>query len=208
MVTASFDDPGTSDSHTCKVDWKDGGRPTTGTVTGSGCRAAHVYDDAGIHRPAVTVTDDDAGTDTTTLAELIVYDRSAGPAAGAGTITSPAGAYPGRPGLTGKAAFTLAAQYRKGATVPTGKASFVFGPARLTFRSTGSDWLVVNGSQAVYQGTGTVGGKRGYAFRVTATDGPDTFRIKIWKKSTGDVLYDNRTGATTKGTVTIGNHRR
>ncbi len=67
---------------------------------------------------------------------------------------------------------------------------------------------MVNGSQAVYQGTGTVGGKSGYAFRVTATDGPDTFRIRIWKKSTGDVLYDNRTGARTKGIVTIGNHRR
>ncbi|MFH9887244.1 family 43 glycosylhydrolase [Streptomyces luteogriseus] len=207
VVTASFDDPGTSDRHTCKVDWKDGGRPTTGTVTGSGCRAAHVYDEAGIHRPVVTVTDDDGGTDSTTLPELIVYDRSAGPAAGAGTITSPAGACPGRPGLTGKAAFTLAAQYRKGATVPAGKATFVFGRARLAFRSTGSDWLVVNGSQAVYQGTGTVGGKNGYAFRVTATDGPDTFRIKIWKKATGDVLYDNGTGARTKGGITVG-HRR
>ncbi|MEU4486843.1 family 43 glycosylhydrolase [Streptomyces purpurascens] len=208
VVTASFVDAGTADRHTCRVDWKDGSRPTTGTVTDSGCRAAHVYDDAGIHRPVVTVTDDDEGTDTTTLAELIVYDRAAGPAAGAGTITSPAGAYPARPVLTGKAAFTLGAQYRKGATVPTGKATFVLGSARLTFRSTGSDWLVVNGSQAVYQGTGTVGGKSGYAFRVTATDGPDSFRIKIWKKSTGDVLYDNKTGARTKGIITIGNHRR
>jgi hypothetical protein len=67
---------------------------------------------------------------------------------------------------------------------------------------------VVNGSQAVYQGTGTVGGKGGYAFRVTATDDPDTFRIKIWKKSTGDVVYDNKSGARTKGIVTIGNRRR
>ncbi|GAP47506.1 family 43 glycosylhydrolase, partial [Streptomyces azureus] len=208
VVTASFDDPGSADSHTCKVDWKDGSRPTTGTVTDSGCRATHVYEDAGIHRPVVTVTDDDDGTDSTTLTELIVYDPAAGPAAGVGTITSPAGAYPAEPGLTGKAAFTLGAQYRKGATVPAGKVTFVFGSARLTFRSTGSDWLVVNGSQAVYQGTGTVGGKSGYAFRVTATDGPDTFRIKIWKKPTGDVLYDNKTGATTKGSVTVGNHRR
>ncbi|MEU6919324.1 family 43 glycosylhydrolase [Streptomyces olindensis] len=204
VVTASFTDAGTADRHTCEVDWKDGSRPTTGTVTDSGCRAAHVYGDAGIHRPVVTVTDDDAGTDTSTLAELIVYDRAAGPAAGVGTITSPAGAYPAEPGLTGKAAFTLDARYRKGATVPTGKAMFVFGPARLTFRSTGSDWLVVNGSQAVYQGTGAVGGKDGYAFRVTVTDAPDTFRIRIWKKSTGDVLYDNRTGARPKGIVTVG----
>lgn len=62
---------------------------------------------------------------------------------------------------------------------------------------------MVTGSKAVYQGSGTVNGKSGYAFRITATDGPDTFKIKIWKKSTGTVVYENKTAAKTKG-VTIG----
>lgn len=66
---------------------------------------------------------------------------------------------------------------------------------------------MITGSQAVYQGSGTVNGTGGYAFRVTATDTPDTFRIRIWKKSTGDVIYDNRTGAKVKGSVTVGDHR-
>ncbi|GAB2881840.1 hypothetical protein GCM10027074_57780 [Streptomyces deserti] len=204
VVTAEFTDAGTSDTHTCEVDWKDGTEPHSATVTATGCRAEHTYAQAGIHRPVVTVTDDDGASDSTTLPELIVYDRTAGPALGTGVLTSPAGAHPAEPGLTGKAAFSFAAHYAKGATAPAGRASFDFGPARLKFRSTASDWLVVTGSRAVYQGSGTVGGTSGYGFRITATDGPDTFRIRIWKKSTGDVVYDNLTGTKTSGVITIG----
>ncbi|WP_217241997.1 family 43 glycosylhydrolase [Streptomyces sp. AC555_RSS877] len=206
-VTTAFGDLGTSDTHTCTVDWKDGTEPTEGTVTASGCTASHTYTSAGIRRPVVTVTDDDGGTDRRTLPDLVVYDRSAGPAAGVGVITSPAGAYPAGAALTGKAAFSFAADYKKGATVPSGTATFDFGAARLKFRSTGSDWLVVTGTRAVYQGSGTVGGTAGYGFRVTATDGPDTFRIEIWKKSTGVVVYDNTTAAKAVGFVTVGGLR-
>ncbi|MER5216984.1 family 43 glycosylhydrolase [Streptomyces sp. NPDC002838] len=206
-VTAGFDDPGTGDTHTCAVDWKDGSEPTAGTVTASGCEAAHTYTTAGIRRPVVTVTDDDGASDRTTLPELIVYDRAAGPAAGTGVITSPAGALPARPDLTGKAAFSFAAGYEKGSVRPSGKVAFDFGAGRLKFRSTGSDWLVVTGSKAVYQGSGTVNGTSGYGFRVTVTDGPDTFRIEIWKKSTGDVVYDNSTAARSIGFITVGDHR-
>ncbi|KUO14578.1 family 43 glycosylhydrolase [Streptomyces dysideae] len=202
-VTAEFSDPDVGDTHTCEVGWKDGTEPTPGTVDDGTCRAEHTYTKAGIHRPVITVTDVDGASDSRSLAELIVYDRAAGPALGTGIFTSPAGAYPAKPDLTGKAAFAFAAYYAKGATTPTGKASFDFGPARLQFRSTDSDWLVVTGSQAVYQGSGTVNGTGGYGFRVIATDGPDTFRIRIWEKSTGDVVYDNLTGARTTGVITV-----
>jgi beta-xylosidase len=187
VVTAEFTDPGALDTHTCEVDWKDGTAPADGTVTGTGCRAEHTYAEAGIHRPVLTVTDDDGASDGTTLPELIVYDRSAGPALGTGVLTSPAGAYPAKPDLTGKAAFSFTAFYTKGATVPTGSASFDFGPAGLKFRSTGSDWLVVTGSQAVYQGSGTVNGTSGYGFRITATDDPDFFQILMRKVSGSSV---------------------
>ncbi|NEB04069.1 family 43 glycosylhydrolase [Streptomyces sp. SID13726] len=208
VVTAEFTDPGSSDTHTCVVDWKDGGAPRAGKVTASGCRAEHVYTKAGIRRPVVTVTDDDGASDSRTLPELIVYDRTAGPANGSGLLTSPAGACPAKPKLTGKATFSFAALYTKALAAPVGKVTFDFGPAKLKFRSTGSDWLVVSGSQAVYQGSGTVNGTRGYAFRVTATDKPDTFRIRIWKKSGGDVVYDNTTGSKITGTVSVGQVRR
>ncbi|MFJ4205388.1 family 43 glycosylhydrolase [Streptomyces sviceus] len=208
VVTAEFTDPGTSDTHTCTVDWRDGSAPQSGTVTLSGCRAEHAYAEAGIRRPVITVRDDDGASDSRTLPELIVYDRSAGPVLGAGVLASPAGAYPAKPGLTGTAAFTFAAAYLPGAVAPVGEASFDFGRAGLKFRSTGSDWLVVTGSQAVYQGSGTVDGKSGYGFRVTATDGPDTFRIRIWKKSGGEVVYDNLTGSKVTGILAIGSSRR
>ncbi|MCH5677456.1 family 43 glycosylhydrolase [Streptomyces gilvus] len=208
VVTARFRDPGTSDTHTCAVDWKDGGRPTPGTVTAAGCRAEHTYAKAGIRRPVITVTDDDGGSASRTLPELIAYDRSAGSAFGTGVFTSPAGAYPAQPDLTGKAAFFFTAHYPKRGTVPAGEASFEFGPAKLRLRSTASDWLVVTGDQAVYQGSGTVNGKSGYAFRVTATDTPDNFRIGIWKKSDGDVVYDNATSPRLLGVLTIGDHAR
>ncbi|WP_404817559.1 PKD domain-containing protein [Streptomyces resistomycificus] len=206
-VSAAFGDPGSADTHTCTVDWKDGGEPTRGTVSDSRCTATHTYTTAGIRRPVVTVTDDDGASDRRTLPELVVYDRAAGPAAGVGIVTSAAGAYPAQPGLTGKAAFSFTADYRRNADVPTGKVTFDFGAARLKFRSTGSDWLVVTKSRAVYQGSGTVNGAAGYGFRITATDGPDTFRIEVWKKSTGAVVYDNATAATVTGFVTVGGPR-
>ncbi|WP_367324888.1 family 43 glycosylhydrolase [Streptomyces sp. HUAS ZL42] len=207
VVTAAFTDAGSGDTHTCTVDWKDGTTPTAGTVTASGCGAEHAYTSAGIRRPVITVADDEGATDSTTLPELIVYDRAAGPAAGVGTFASPAGAYPAKPDVTGWAVFAFSAQYGKGATVPTGGAAFDFGPAGLHFLSTGSDWLVVTGSQAVHQGSGTLNGRAGYGFRITAGDDPDTFRIRIWQKSTGDVVYDNLTGAKTTGLITVGVHR-
>lgn len=208
VVTAAFTDPGARDTHSCVVDWKDGTAPRSGTVTASGCRAEYTYAKAGIRQPVVTVTDDDGASDSRTLPELAVYDRAAGPVLGAGVFGSPAGAYPARPALTGPAAFSFAAAYLPGLTVPVGEVSFDFGPAKLKFRSTGSDWLVVTGSQAVYQGSGTVNGTSGYAFRVTATDAPDTFRLRIWKKAGGEVVYDNLTGTKVTGLVAVGSGRR
>ena len=61
---------------------------------------------------------------------------------------------------------------------------------------------------ALGRGPGTVAGTAGYAFRVTATDAPDTFRIKIWKKSTGAVVYDLTGTAKVTGALTIGTRRR
>ncbi|MDX2762023.1 family 43 glycosylhydrolase [Streptomyces europaeiscabiei] len=202
-VRVKFTDPGTRDGHTCEIDWKDGGKPTAGKVTAGSCKAEHTYRTAGIFAPVITVTDDDGASASTTIPELVVYDRGAGSATGDGSFTSPAGAFPAGPKLTGKADFSFTAKYGKSDTTPSGKVSLDFAGAKLKFRSTSSDWLVVTGSKAVYQGYGTVNGKGGYLFRVTATDGPDTFKIKIWKKSTGTVVYENKTAATTKG-ITIG----
>ncbi|MEU2772541.1 family 43 glycosylhydrolase [Streptomyces sp. NPDC007162] len=66
-LAVRFTDPGSSDTHTCTVDWKDGSRPTRGRISGADCRAEHLYRRPGVHRPVVTIADDDGGTATATV---------------------------------------------------------------------------------------------------------------------------------------------
>ncbi len=74
--------------------------------------------------------------------------------------------------------------------------------ASFNFKSTGYQSLLVtdNNTKALYQGTGKVNGVAGYEFLVSVIDGrktrtPDRFRIKVWNSATGEVLYDNMSGA-------------
>jgi alpha-tubulin suppressor-like RCC1 family protein len=145
---------------------------------------------------------DAAQNATTTCTLLAVYDPSAGFVTGAGWIDSLAGAFADAPGLTGRATFGFVSRYQKGATAPTGNTEFQFQAARFTFKSTEYDWLVVSGPKAQYKGSGTVNDAGDYAFLLTVTDGDvnggrgnDQFRIKIWDKTTGGVIYDNMRGA-------------
>ena len=59
---------------------------------------------------------------------------------------------------------------------------------------------MVAGAKAQYKGSGTVNGSGDYGFLLTATDGDlggaaDRFRIKIWDKASGTVIYDNKLGS-------------
>ena len=102
---------------------------------------------------------------------------------------------------TGKATFSLSAQYATGASVPTGSVQFAVG--NVSFASTNLQWLVVNGARAQFSGEGTLNGVGRYGFTLTVIDGQvaggggvDKFRIKIWDIDNGDtVVYDNQPGA-------------
>ncbi|GAA1937765.1 choice-of-anchor K domain-containing protein [Nocardioides marmoribigeumensis] len=200
-VTAPFTDAGTHDTHTCGVEWGDGSPVASDSATGQ-CTGSHTYAEAGIYTVTVTVTDDDGGTDTGESSYVVVYDPSAGFVTGGGWIMSPRGAYTAAPDLTGKANFGFVAKYKKGASTPDGETQFMFQAAGLDFHSTSYQWLVVAGAKAQYKGDGTVNGRSGYGFMLTARDGDraatrtaDTLRLKIWDKSTGAVVYDNGLGA-------------
>jgi hypothetical protein len=85
--------------------------------------------------------------------------------------------------------------------MPAGNTEFQFKAGDLNFHSTSYDWLVVAGAKAKYKGSGTINGSGDYAFQLSATDGQvngaggvDKFRIKIWSKSGGGVIYDNQPG--------------
>jgi hypothetical protein len=53
--------------------------------------------------------------------------------------------------------------------------------------------LIIAGKKAQFIGSGTINGSGNYGFILTAfDDSPDKFRIKIWNKNTGEIVYDNQ----------------
>lgn len=210
QVSGSWSDPGTLCSHEGSVDWGDGavtplvvsGSGGTGTFSGS-----HTYGGPGVYAVSVDLCDDDGAGTEAFAGWVVVYDPAAGFVTGGGWIQSPAGAYtpadPTDPDVTGPAHFAFESAYRKGATTPTGRTSFRFTAASLSFVSETYQWLVVSGSRAQYKGSGSVNGVPGFDFMLTAIDGgtkgADRFRIKIWERDSGSLVYDNQYGLDDSG---------
>jgi hypothetical protein len=186
--SATFSDPGTTDTHTCSVTWTEG-VTTAGAVAGRVCTASYRYTRAGVYTVTVNVTDN-AGESDTRTGTIVVYDPAAS-VAGSGWFNSPAGAAPANPTLAGRATFAFSAKYNRGATVPTGTTEFQFKAGTLDFRSTEFEWMVVAGStEARFAGRGTVNGRSGFRFMIWVGDGtPDTFQMRIW--SDAGTVYDN-----------------
>jgi PKD repeat protein len=203
-VSVSYTDVGSQDTHSCTFSWDDG---TFSTVAGSGgaCSANHTYAAAGVYTVTVTVTDDDTGSDTETMATFtVIFDPGAGFVTGGGWINVAAGSCQLTTvcgGATGKANFGFNSKYKKGASVPDGQTEFQFQAGNLNFHSEAYEWLVISGQKAQYRGTGEINGVTGYSFILTAYDGNvsggggvDKFRIKVWRTSTGSVVFDSKMG--------------
>jgi PKD repeat protein len=202
-ATAGFTDAGILDSHTASIDWGDGTSSSAAVTEADGSGAAsgsHEYAAAGVYTLTLTVTDKDGGTDQSAFEFVVVFDVVAGFVTGGGWINSPLGAYVADPSAAGKATFGFVSRYQRGATVPSGNLEFNFRIADLQFHSTSHEWLVVSGSKVRFKGSGTINGAGDFAFLVSAVDGDvsgdesDTFRIKIWDKGTGIVVYDSEMG--------------
>jgi hypothetical protein len=201
---ASFTDPGVLDTHTATWNWGDG-TATSGVVTesnGSGSvTGSHLYAAAGVYRIVLTVADKEGGSAQSFFEYVVIFDPAAGFVTGAGWIDSSPGAYTPDPALSGKATFGFVSKYHKGAGVPTGNTQFKFHVADMDFKSTSYEWMVISGAKAKYKGEGTLSGTGTFGFMVTAIDGrqdgggQDKFRIKIWDKASGTVVYDNQAGA-------------
>ncbi len=201
-TSANFTDAGTPDTHTAVWDWGDS-TTSAGTVTetngSGGVTGNHIYTTVGVYTIKLTVTDDDGGSGESMFQFVIIYDPNEGFVTGGGWIDSPSGAYTADTSLTGRANFGFVSKYQQGASVPTGQTEFQLKVASFNFHSTTYDWLVIAGPNAKYKGSGTVNDSGDYAFMLTAVDGQtiggggiDRFRIKIWNKSTNEVVYDNQ----------------
>lgn len=203
-VNANFTDPGVIDTHSAVWDFGDG-TTSTGTITeanGNGSVIGnHTYVAAGVYTLTLTVTDKDGGSGQNIFQYIVVYDPNGGFVTGGGWINSPAGAYAIVPSLSDKANFGFVSKYQNGANIPTGNTKFVFSVADFSFQSTSYDWLVVSGPKAQYKGSGSINGTGDYGFILTTNDGQinggggtDKFRLKVWDKATGGVIYDNQIG--------------
>jgi hypothetical protein len=179
--------------------WDDG-TTSAGTVNGNTITGEHIYNAANVASVILNIKDLAGNPSSARYDYIVAYDPNGGFVTGGGWINSPAGAYIEDTSLTGKASFGFVSKYLKGSTIPSGNTEFQFHVANMNFKSTSYDWLVIAGAKAQYKGTGTIDGAGNYGFILTAIDGsllsgkPDTFRIKIWDKATGAMIYDNMLG--------------
>ncbi|HET8855031.1 MAG TPA: T9SS type A sorting domain-containing protein, partial [Salinimicrobium sp.] len=104
-------------------------------------------------------------------------------------------AYTVNPSLEGEATFGFVSKYKKGANVPDGRTEFEFSLGHFSFESTSYEWLIVAGTKAMFKGEGIIDGQPGiFGFMISAIDDKDSgdrFRIRIWKKDSEEVVYDN-----------------
>lgn len=183
---------------------------TAGTASGR-----YTFTASGIYKVMLTLTDQaGARSSVNTAGDVeaiaVVYDPGAGYAIGGGWFASPAGAYKAVPGVSGKVSYGFTSQYFKGATKPKGEAQFGFNLAGLEFNALNFDYLVISGAKAQFKGSGKLNGEAGYDFTLTAIDGElsggggtDRVRMKIWRKSTGAVVYDSQPGASDAADPTV-----
>ena len=193
-------------SHTAV--WTFDNSSQTGTVNEATREIAtnYTFTSAGVYLVVLTVNNNCGGTGTANtiddlMAMVVIYNPDGGFVTGGGWIDSPLGAYTPNPNLTGRASFGFTSKYQRGANVPTGNTEFQFRLADLNFKSTSYDWLVVAGAKAQFKGSGIINNSGIYGFMLTAIDGQinggggmNRFRIKIWNKSTSNIIYDNQLG--------------
>lgn len=191
--------------HTARWIWGDGTTSAGIVSEASGFGSVsgrHTYNTPGIYTVTVVVTDNLGGSGSAQFQYVVIYDPNGGFVTGSGSINSPAGAYYANTTLAGQATFGFTSRYRQGAQQPDGSTRFQFHMGNLNFRSTNYDWLVISGARAQYRGSGTINGQNGYNFMLTAIDGQvnggggiDKFRMKIWDRASGQMVYDNQMGA-------------
>jgi hypothetical protein len=199
-------DPSTVD--VAEWTWGDGSM-TSGSIMANQVTGSHSYSTPGTYTVGLRLLSQGLEVGSAAFRYIVIYDPNAGFVTGGGWITSPPGAYVPDPALTGQANFGFVSAYKKGQSTPTGTTEFQFQVANLNFHSSTYEWLVVAGARAQFKGAGTINGQANFGFMLTAIDGAlsggggaDKFRIKIWDRASGAIVYDNQLGAADDGDPT------
>jgi hypothetical protein len=178
-------------------------------------KATYTFKDPGVYKVTLKVTDNTGVTswvDTQNDLEALVvaYDPSGGYTSGGGWANSPLGAYVTDPTKTGKMTFGFNSKFFKTATNPKGESQLTFLLGNFDFNALNYDYLVIDKARAQFKGFGKINGVSGYEFIVTVIDGSvaggggvDKFRIKIWEKTTGIIVYDTQPGASDAANPTL-----
>jgi Bacterial Ig-like domain (group 3)/PKD domain/Calx-beta domain len=170
-------------------------------------KGTYTFKDPGIYKVTLKVTDNTGVTSWVDTQDdvdaiVVVYDPASGYTIGGGWIYSPLGALVSDPTKTGKMTFGFNSKFFKGATNPKGESQLDFLLGNLEFNALNYEYLVIDKALAQFRGFGKLNGSAGYDFIVTVIDGSlpggggvDKFRIKIWEKTSGIIVYDNQMGA-------------
>ncbi|HEU6439981.1 MAG TPA: PKD domain-containing protein, partial [Terriglobales bacterium] len=201
-MSATFTDPGTTESYQAVWTWGD---DTSTTISlGAGVRsfaASHIYVKSGAYSVNVAVSD---GGDTVYYnSGIAVYDP-ARTLTGSGTFVSSAGSCALGPKCAGASTgtFSFSASYAKGATKPT--VCFSFSAAGVTFTETSAEYFTASDGIGGVWGTGTLNGVKGYRFSLNVVDGkPDVFVIDVLDSKGNDLYLNNGALPIKSGSITI-----
>ena len=207
LLAATFSDDWADDGHTATVNWNDPSTSSAAAISAANpgaVSAAHTYTTPGVYAVTLTVKDDAGAEGVKVHQYIVVYDPTAGFVTGGGWIaygTATCTVLCG--GSAGRGDFGFVSRYKKGATAPAGDTRFEFHAGTLAFASAEYEWLIVAGKRAQFKGRGTINGAGDYGFLVTAVDdATDAFRIKIWDRGTGNVVFDTQPDADDSATPT------
>src|SRR5664280_2076213 len=201
-MSATFTDPGTTESYQAVWTWGD---DTSTTISlGAGVRsfaASHIYVKSGAYSVNVAVSD---GGDTVYYnSGIAVYDP-ARTLTGSGTFVSSAGSCALGPKCAGASTgtFSFSASYAKGATKPT--VCFSFSAAGVAFTETSAEYFTASDGIGGVWGTGTLNGVKGYRFSLNVVDGePDVFVIDVLDSKGNDLYLNNGALPIKSGSITI-----
>ena len=205
-VSANYTDVDQLDTLTAVWDWGDGNTTTQPLADTNGTvNATYKYTEADVYVVTLTISDAANEVATSVFEYVVIFDPESGGATGVGWFYSPPNSYNGDPTLsqTGRIGFVV--RYGRGSLQPTGNFNFTIYPLEARLNGRGFDWLVIKENRAIFQGYGDIDGFGDYGFFVSITDNGDTndlIRVRIWNRSTGEVIYDTQPGDLLTATAT------